>query len=172
MKTCINASWASTAIVAGLILDQASKSAAHQWVASHGPLSVLPVLDVTAGFNTGVAFGLATRAGQPILVIVAAVIVAWLAVLVVKADSRIEALGAGAIIGGALGNVVDRVRFGGVRDFIDVHVGGWHWPTFNLADTLIFIGVVLLIVPGVFPRTRWRAAPRSPASPSKGTGHV
>lgn len=172
MKMSTKASLGSTAIIAGLTLDQVSKSAAHQWVASHGPLSVLPVLDVTAGFNTGVAFGLATRAGQPLLMVVAAVIVAWLAVLVVKADSRIEALGAGAIIGGALGNVVDRLRFGGVRDFIDVHVGGWHWPAFNLADTLIFIGIVLLFVPGVFPRTLRRATPRSPASPSKGTENV
>lgn len=163
MKTGIGISWGLAAIVAVLALDQASKSAAHQWVASHGPLSLLPVLGVTAGSNTGIAFGMATGAGQPLLITVSAVIVAWLAVILVNADSRAEAIGAGAIIGGALGNVTDRVWLGAVRDFIDFHVGDWHWPTFNLADTFIFLGVSLLVAPSIAApitgRTRARSAP-------------
>lgn len=149
MKARTNPCWGLAAVLAALLLDQVSKSAAHQWVARHGSLLLLPVLDITSGFNTGVAFGMATDTGQPVLILVAAGIVAWLGFFLVKAESRVQSVGAGAIIGGALGNIADRFRFGTVRDFIDFHVGGWHWPTFNLADTSIFVGLALLVLPGV-----------------------
>ena len=56
------------------------------------------------------------------------------------------------VIGGALGNVVDRMRFGAVADFLDFHVAGWHWPAFNVADAAIVIGVALILIEGFLPK--------------------
>lgn len=162
--------WGVCTISTVLALDQASKWAAHRSVTPDGSISLLPVLDVAPSFNPGLAFGLASDAGQPLLLIIAAVIVAWLTIMLVRADSMLEATGLGAIIGGALGNALDRVRLGAVRDFIDVHAGNWHWPTFNLADSFIFLGVALLVVPGAVLAMKRRARPHR--SGNQGAKHV
>lgn len=159
--------WGLAAMLAVLILDQASKSAAHPWLAIHGPVPLFPFLNLAAASNTGIAFGLGTGAGQPLLILVAATVITWLAVMLMKSDSSVEAVGLGAIIGGALGNAADRLRLGAVRDFIDFHLGGWHWPTFNLADTFIFVGVALLVVPGVASAMTRRSRVESRARPER-----
>jgi len=74
--------------------------------------------------------------------------VLWL----IRADRMVAALWLGLVIGGAVGNVVDRVRIGAVADFIDVHLGDWHWPAFNVADSAITIGVMLIVIDGLFSR--------------------
>ena len=66
-----------------------------------------------------------------------------------RVDHLITASGLGLIIGGAMGNVIDRARFGAVIDFLDFHALGWHWPAFNVADSAIFVGAVLLLVDGL-----------------------
>ncbi|MFC5353650.1 signal peptidase II [Azospirillum himalayense] len=139
-----------------LILDQLTK-----WVALEHLLEpprlieVTPFLNVVLGFNTGVSFGLLENdsvygpwllSGAALLV--AAVLVVWAA----RSDSRAEAASFGAIAGGAVGNVVDRLRQGAVTDFIDLHAFGWHWPTFNVADIGITGGVGLLLLSGLWPR--------------------
>jgi signal peptidase II len=63
-----------------------------------------------------------------------------------RVETRLAALSIGLVLGGAVGNVVDRLRFGAVFDFLDVHAWGWHWPAFNLADSAISVGVVLLLL--------------------------
>ena len=63
---------------------------------------------------------------------------------------RLPGYAVGFIVGGAVGNVIDRLRFGAVFDFIDFYVGDWHWPAFNLADSAIFVGVVLLLFDSLF----------------------
>ena len=67
-----------------------------------------------------------------------------------KSETKFESLSYGMIIGGAFGNLIDRFRFGGVADFLDVYVGTYHWPSFNIADACITIGVVLLLIQGIF----------------------
>jgi signal peptidase II len=67
-----------------------------------------------------------------------------------KAETRLAALSLAAIIGGALGNVIDRVRFGAVVDFLDFHVLGYHWPAFNVADSAITVGAAILILESLF----------------------
>jgi hypothetical protein len=62
------------------------------------------------------------------------------------------AAGAALILGGALGNVIDRIRFGAVADFLDLHAAGWHWPAFNVADSAISVGVALLVLAAAVPR--------------------
>jgi signal peptidase II len=73
-----------------------------------------------------------------------------LAVWLWRALRSIPAAALGLVIGGALGNVVDRIRFGAVFDFLDVHVAGWHWPAFNVADSAISVGVAVLLIDSLF----------------------
>ncbi|WP_279333203.1 signal peptidase II [Sphingomonas paucimobilis] len=147
-------------VVAVLTGDQLSKGAAFAYVASQGPVSVGPWLTITAGINRGVAFGLATSTHPLLLVAIAAAISTALAMMIRRSASRLRQVGLAAILGGAVGNIVDRMRFGAVRDLIDVHWGSWHWPTFNLADSFIFAGLVLIFV---LPEQSRRA--RTPDAP-------
>jgi signal peptidase II len=96
--------------------------------------------------NTGVSFGLFAGAGLwvfiPIALIIAAFLVGWL----LRSGMRWLVWPVGLIVGGAIGNVVDRLRFGAVVDFIDVHAAGYHWPAFNVADSAVFIGVAIVVL--------------------------
>ena len=146
---------ATVALIA-LAADQILKSWAHAWVGSHGDIRPFPGLNIIATSNTGVAFSLAQGIAPSLLValgiMLSAVFCAWL----LRTRSYAHATGLGLAIGGALGNVVDRLRFGSVRDFIDVYWGSHHWPAFNLADVVIVSGLALLIL---FPEQRARKAP-------------
>ncbi len=139
------------AIPIALAIDQISKAWALDalWPPYSPGIALLPVLNLRLGFNTGVTFGIfAESAADAVWVLVAVklAIVAWLCFWLKRSAARAEALGIGMVIGGALGNVLDRLRIGAVTDFIDAHYGGWHWPTFNLADVAIVCGVALLMV--------------------------
>lgn len=137
-----------------LVLDQASK----WWVLygldlpERGMVRLLPVLNFTMVWNRGVTFGLLNGLGawaRPALVAVAVAVVAALGVWLARAESWRVAGGLGAIAGGALGNVIDRLRFGAVVDFIHAHIGSVSWYVFNLADAAIVIGVGLLLLDGL-----------------------
>jgi signal peptidase II len=111
-----------------------------------GFFSLVPV------WNRGVSFGiLAARDGSTawllsgLALVVAVGLVAWLS----RVERALLALSLGLVIGGALGNVIDRGRFGAVFDFLDFHVASWHWPAFNLADSAITVGVGLLLLDGL-----------------------
>lgn len=137
-----------------LVLDQISK-----WVAldhfSQAPrmLEVLPFFNLVLVWNTGISFGMFGGNGawgSWVLVGLAVVISIVLSIWLTKAETRYTALGLASIIGGAVGNIIDRVRFGAVVDFLDFHVWGYHWPAFNVADSAIFIGAAVLILESLF----------------------
>ncbi len=144
------------AAVVAVAIDQTSKAWA---LAALGPaysegIDVLPVLNLRLGFNTGITFGMFAGSSAEaawLLVAVGLAVTAFLARWLWLTTSRWEAVALGMIIGGALGNVADRVRQRAVTDFIDAHLAGWHWPTFNLADVAIVCGVVLLVLAGIRP---------------------
>jgi lipoprotein signal peptidase len=118
-------------------------------------IEVLPFFDLIMTWNRGVSFGLFNNDGTwnaVILSVLSVVIVAGLLVWLRKVDSTPVALALGAIIGGALGNVVDRVRWGAVADFLDLHAMGHHWPAFNVADSAISIGAAVLVLDALFAR--------------------
>jgi len=133
-----------------LAFDQATKALMLVFVME--PPRVIPItpfFNLTLGFNRGVSFGLFSsdaEFGRWALTALALVIVAGLVIWLVRTQLRWEAIGVGAIIGGALGNVADRVRQGAVTDFLDFYVGNWHWPAFNLADASITLGVAALLI--------------------------
>ena len=132
-----------------LVLDQASKSFMIELLTS--PPRIIPVtpfFNLALGFNRGVSFGLLNDLGPwgPIVLSsMAVVIVGFLLVWLWKAERAIDGAAISLIIGGALGNLLDRIRVGAVTDFLDFYVGAYHWPAFNLADTGIFIGAGLLV---------------------------
>ncbi len=133
-----------------VVADQITKAIASASLAFHERIAVLPFFDWTLTYNTGVAFSLFddgpgwTRYGlSAFALIVAAIFTAWL-VRLPRAD-RWQAAALALIVGGAVGNVIDRLRFGHVVDFILLYWRDWHWPAFNVADSSIFIGAVILI---------------------------
>jgi signal peptidase II len=113
-------------------------------------------------FNKGAAFSfLAAAQGwqTPLLAAFALGAAVVVSVLIVRSpERRLLCAGLALILGGALGNLVDRLRFGHVVDFLDLHAAGWHWPAFNVADSAITIGAALLILDG-FRRHEKHAVP-------------
>ncbi len=137
-----------------ILLDQLSK-----WLILYVVMQPPRVIEVTGffnlvlTFNTGVSFGLldSDSAWQPwILSALALAIVAGLLVWLRRHRRLLAAWSVGLIVGGAIGNVIDRARLAAVVDFLDFHLAGWHWPAFNLADSGIVVGVGLLLIDGLF----------------------
>lgn len=134
------------AAFATLVADQLLKSWAHAWVGADGPIRLVPGLDIVATSNTGVAFGIGQGAALWVLVGIAIAITAWLLLWLGRSRRPVEAIGLGLAVGGALSNVIDRLRFGAVRDFIDLYWREHHWPAFNLADAAIVAGLAMVIL--------------------------
>ena len=139
---------------AALLIDQATKAVV---VANAAALSagipIVPGFNLVFLRNDGVSFGLLGGAPAWILVAIALALCGWLAAILFRAEDRIEALACGSVIGGALGNVADRLRFRGVTDFLDFYIGAAHWPAFNLADVFVVCGVAgLLLAPALKAR--------------------
>jgi len=112
-------------------------------------IPIMPYFNLTMVWNRGVSFGMMQDMGIWPLTVLALAISAFLTVWIFRSTSKFESIALGMIIGGAIGNVVDRLRFGGVADFLDIYVGTYHWPSFNIADSAITIGVVLLLIQGM-----------------------
>lgn len=147
-------------IAAGLLVaDQASKwwilevarlpEVGHIPLLEAGPFG----LDLTMVWNRGVTFGLLSGDGpwhHLVLALLAAAIALFLLRWMARAENRLTAVALGAVVGGAIGNVIDRIRFGAVVDFVDTHAWGWHWYVFNVADAAIVCGVAALIADALF----------------------
>lgn len=132
----------------GLLLIQLTQQALFATIAgAKAPLVVTPFFNLVTVWNPGISFGMLQDIpnGQWILSAAAMLIVAWLFVWLRKVEHHSTALALGLIIGGAIGNIIDRIRFSAVFDYLDFHAFGYHWPAFNLSDSFIFIGVGLLL---------------------------
>lgn len=134
-----------------IALDQWTKHLVVHGLTLYTPVELLPFLNLTLAHNTGAAFSFLSdaRGWQRWLftglgLLVSAAIVVWLSRL--PSAARWQSCALALILGGALGNVWDRIQLGYVVDFIDAHVGAWHWPAFNIADSSITIGAVMLII--------------------------
>ena len=120
-------------------------------------IEITPFFNLVLGFNPGISFGMFRDLffERPfVLVGIKAAIIAGLLVWATRTDRLLEAVALGLIAGGAAGNVMDRVLRGAVTDFLDFHVGAWHWPAFNTADAAITVGVGLLFTSSVWATKR------------------
>ena len=154
---------ATVAIV--LVLDQWSKFLVASWLSPGQVVSILPnFFNLTLTFNTGVAFGmfrdLDSGVRQVLLSATALLALGFVLFLLVREyleDSWAQ-VALSLVIGGALGNICDRVRFGHVIDFLDFYYQSYHWPAFNVADSVICVGVVFLIFKKPTKEAKNRAA--------------
>jgi len=134
-----------------IALDQLTKWVALKYLLGKAAVVVAPFLNFVLVFNRGAAFGFLNDAGDwqnLFFAVVAFIACAIIIYMLTRLESRNTKVGIGLalILGGAIGNVIDRVVHGYVIDFIDVFYGSWHWPAFNIADSAISIGAVLLIL--------------------------
>lgn len=137
-----------------LVLDQISKWLALTLLAPQGGfVEVTGFFNLVLVYNTGVSFGL-FQGDSPLrpyfLSGLALIVVIALLVWVRREPHGLLPYGIGAVVGGAIGNVFDRLHRPGVVDFLDFHLAGWHWPAFNLADSAIVCGVAVIVVDGLF----------------------
>lgn len=131
------------------IADQATKYLAADYLTRHGEVPLAPFMNFALVHNTGAAFGfLSSASGWQNIFFIVVASVACVAILwmswCLKATDLLLGVGLMLILGGAAGNLTDRLIHGYVIDFIDVYYGTWHWPAFNVADSAITVGAVLL----------------------------
>lgn len=134
-----------------VLLDQASKYWVMAHISPYRPVPVFPMLNITLAYNSGAAFSFLSGAGDwhrwffaTFSIIVSLILVVWLIRL--PKEDRLQAAGVSLILGGALGNLIDRALHGHVIDFVDVYYKYHHFATFNLADSAICIGAGFLIL--------------------------
>ena len=144
-------------VIAGtvVVLDQLTKWAILAWL--DRAIALTPFFNLVVVWNRGVSFGMFDSHGALapwLLSGLALAVVAALLIWLSRVEHPLPGAGLGLIIGGAVGNVIDRVRFGAVIDFLDVHAFCWHWPAFNVADSAICIGAALLLVDGLLMQRR------------------
>jgi signal peptidase II len=151
-----SALYLATAVLLG---DQLSK-----WVILKAVMQPPRVIEITGFFNlvltynTGVSFGMfqGDAAWKPFFLVAVNVLVSLGLLVWLHKESRsgtsagLLPIAVGLVVGGALGNAVDRLYLPGVADFLDFHLAGWHWPAFNLADSAIVCGVILIVADGLF----------------------
>lgn len=132
-----------------VLLDQVSKYWAMIHLFPYDPVFVLPIFNMTLAYNTGAAFSMLSGAGHWRLyfftgfgVLMSMCLIVW--ILRASTASFLQKTALSLILGGAVGNVIDRIHLGHVVDFIDLHYHHYHWPVFNLADVSICMGAVLL----------------------------
>ena len=145
--------WRWFALSAAVVLaDQLVKWVILNYFAPGERREVTEFFNLVLVFNKGAAFSFLAQAPgwqTPLLTVFALAAAAAVSVFILRNPrKKLFCLGLALILGGALGNLIDRLRFGQVVDFVDLHAFGWHWPAFNVADSAITVGAALLIFEG------------------------
>lgn len=151
-----------------IVLDALTKSWASAKLALYTPTELVSWLNLHLAHNRGAAFSFLHGADgwqrwflAGVAAVISVILLVWL--WQTPRESRRQALALSLVLGGAIGNLIDRVRLGYVVDFIDVHYQGWHWPAFNIADSAITVGIILLLIDGIWPSQRRATAAESNA---------
>jgi signal peptidase II len=150
MREFVMLKWLWLSLLA-VILDQASKLAIAGSMQLYESIEIVPFFKLTYVHNTGAAFSFLSEAGgwqrwffAGLALAISAVIAVWLARL--KKHETLLAVALALVLGGAVGNLIDRLAYGYVIDFLDVYYDTWHWPAFNIADSAITLGVMLMLL--------------------------
>jgi len=148
--------WIWLAVVI-LLLDQVTKQIALAQLTLHEPVTLLPFLNFTLVYNKGAAFGFLSSASgwqNAFFIVVALIACGVILYLLRQSRERMFSVALVLVLGGAIGNLVDRFIYGYVIDFVDVYYQSWHWPAFNIADSAITVGALLLVFNTLQPATR------------------
>lgn len=132
-----------------ILLDQATKHLIRNLIDSFRVIEVLPFLQIVNIRNKGAAFGMFTGFGNIVFIIIAALSIIFVIYLLAKGKE--DRLGLSLVLGGAAGNLIDRILYGSVTDFIDIFIGRFHWPAFNVADSALTIGILLVFLKTIRP---------------------
>ncbi len=144
-------------IICAIAADQISKFFAAAQLSEGLPVAVTSFFSWVKVWNTGVSFSMFNNYGQTgaiVLSVFALGVAVFLFMWMLKETDRLKITAIALIIGGAVGNVIDRIRFGAVLDFLDFHYKNLHWPAFNLADSFICVGVFILIFMEIFSKKK------------------
>lgn len=135
-----------------IALDQINKWYMIDIINIKEPIEVTSFFNLVMVWNRGISFGMFQHAfySPIIFTFLAILIIIALLFWLKNTDSMIEIISIGLVIGGAIGNVIDRIKYGAVADFYDFHAAGYHWPAFNIADMAVFIGAVMLCICSLF----------------------
>ena len=131
-----------------VLLDQVTKYLARSFIGTFETLKILPFLHLVSVRNEGAAFGMLKSLGNETFIVISLAAMAFVIYLLLK--SKEDRLGLSLILGGAGGNLIDRIVFRNVTDFIDVFVGSFHWPAFNIADSALSVGLAVLLLTSLF----------------------
>jgi signal peptidase II len=148
--------WLSALVI---VVDQITKRIVDTTMQLYQSIELIPYFQLTYMRNQGAAFSFLSGAGGwqrwffiGLAVIASVFICFWLKKL--NRSQRWEAIAWSLVLGGALGNLIDRIIYGYVIDFLDVYIGDWHWPAFNVADSAITLGVAMLLLDSFKPQPR------------------
>lgn len=136
-----------------VILDFITKRLIEMYVHPFETIHVLPFLQIVNIKNPGAAFGILSNLSNSIFIIVAIIAIFFIINYLLKTEERLERISLSLVLGGAVGNLIDRIKIGKVIDFIDIYVGSWHWPAFNVADSALTIGIILFLIANL---RQWR----------------
>lgn len=142
--------WFSLSVIV-ILLDQISKYWANQSLLPYQPVPVMPMFNLTLAYNTGAAFSFLSKSGEwhrwffaGFSLLMSTILIVW--ILRTANTAKLQLLSLSLILGGAIGNLIDRAFLGHVTDFLELYYKNYHWPVFNLADVAICIGAFCLFI--------------------------
>ena len=128
-----------------VVLDFITKKLIMLYVNPYEAIDILPFLRIVNVKNMGAAFGLFSSLGNNVFIIIYVIAIIIIILYCLSIPKGIELFSLAVILGGSIGNLIDRLTIGKVIDFIDFFIGKWHWPAFNVADSALTVGMVLLL---------------------------
>ena len=139
------------ALISSLIvlLDYFTKKTIESKVLLYESINVLPFLNIVHVENKGAAFSLLTNLGNNYFVAISIIAISVIIFYLSQLPKGLELFSLSMILGGAVGNLIDRLRIGKVVDFIDIYIGRWHWPAFNVADSALTVGIILFLLANI-----------------------
>jgi len=132
-----------------ILLDYLTKKIIVTKVMLYGSINVLPFLNIVHVQNKGAAFSILSNMGNKYFIGISVIAIIAIVIYLYRLPKGLELVALSLILGGAVGNLLDRISIGKVTDFIDVFVGKWHWPAFNVADSALTIGIALFLIANI-----------------------
>lgn len=133
-----------------LVFDQITKHLVKNYIGVNDSIEILPFLHIVNVRNTGAAFGMFKWMGSKFFIAISFFAIFF--VIIMLKRSSYNAIGLSLILGGALGNLIDRLLYGSVIDFIDIFIDKYHWPAFNVADSSLTIGIAIILITSVIKK--------------------
>ncbi len=138
-------------LIASLVVisDFITKQMILKWVKPYESIDILPFINIVHVKNEGAAFGMFAALGNSVFIIISLIAIIVIISYLARIKGRLEIFSISLILGGATGNLIDRLTIGKVVDFVDFFVGKWHWPAFNVADSALTVGIILFFLASI-----------------------